>query len=400
VAARREETRDALRTAALQLATARTGASGDGYDERLTAATEAAEAARIGAQELDDAALESRALYLLGQLAEHRGDGAAAEQFLKQSAARAEAARDNRGRVRALSFQVYVIGSDPERLGEVLQVAAQAESVLAAVGDSPLLRAQLVGNLGTVKARARVPDKEGAIADLREAVALLTETVGDDHPDVLSARVNLGNTLGRIGDKEASRSELEAAAAAALRVWGPSHPLTARVVGMFGMALLRVGDLAGARAQLEAALAGSEAALGPDHHQVADAHYNLALVLQRHEEYAAAAEHLRIGLEARTRALGEKNGGLIAWHFELGKAELARGRLDAAEETLTRALELCEIDGASPGDFARVRFALARAVAARQPQHAKFLAERAAQTYRKLGREPKLREVEAFLAEL
>ena len=396
----RERTRVDLRTAALRLASARSGGAGMSYENTMQAAMSAADSARVGAVDLSDAGLEARALYLLGQIAQFEGDPKRAEEFLALSAARAEKSGDDRARVRALSFLVYAIGRDADRFGEVEQIAAQAQSVLATLGDPPLLRAQLVGNLGAAMARARPPDPRGAIANLREALDLLTATVGENHPDVLSARVNLGNTLGRVGEIEASRAELAATAKAAPGVWGKDHPLTARVEGMLGMALLRSGDKEDARRHLEVALAKSRAALGDEHQQVSDAHYNLAIALRRLGKHADAADHLRRGLEIRQRVHKVRAGGLIAWHFALGREELALGRFDEAATTLRTALDMCEADGAVPSDYARVRFALARALVRSQPARAKFLAEQAEEFYAADEHgQGKLKAVRRFLAD-
>jgi tetratricopeptide (TPR) repeat protein len=394
---RRDEVRTALRTAAMALAAAQSRSTGDAWEGHLEQGAEAAEQARAGALELDDAGLEARALHLLGELALHGGRNDFAEAQLQQAAARAEAAGDDRLRVRALSLRVYVIGAESKRLREALQVAAQAEAVLAKLDDPALLRARLLTHVGTAKAKDTAATRDEGIRDLRQAIDLLTEALGEGHPEVLSVRVNLGNTLARAGQSEASRDELLAAATAAPGVWGPDHPFTARVEGMLGMALLRTGDLAGARRNLESALRKAEAALGPDHIEVGDAHYNLAMLLQRTDEHREAVEHLEVGLAQRERDQGADVRGNIAWLYALGKSQFELGELQGAEARFRRALALSEHFGGTWDDYARIRFLLARAVVDRDPDEARFLARHAATMYREHDDAERLAKVEAFL---
>ncbi len=359
-----------------------------------------AEHARQVAQRLSDASTEAQALDVLGRAAMDSGELVQAEALLERGVARADVAGDDRIRARLLTALIYVVGSDPERFGEVSQLASQAEAALQTIGDPPLLRAHLLANLGTVKAKARPPDHEGALRDHVRAVALLRDTVGAEHPDVLSARVNLGNALGRAGRAEDSLRELESVATAAPTTWGPEHPNTARAESMVGMALMRTGELPRARTRLERALQIAEAALGSSHAQVADARYNLALILRRLEHYDEASRQLRRGLASREQTVGRDHSSLIPWLYALGRSELGRQETSAAAAVLQRALELCERDGASTDDYARVRFALAQALAATDPRRAHVLARRAADAYREAGAAKRLAEVDAFLEEL
>lgn len=398
----RQRAREELRLARRAVAMSKKTAGAGNVAEQLKTGIAAAERAQSTAAALADLATESEALQLLGQLHFAAGDARQAETALSRAAATAERAGDTRARVRALSLQAYVIGQDRARLQQAELVAEQANAALDASDDDPILRAHVLNNLGTVRARARPPKFEAAIDDHRQALALLRHAAGASHPETISAQLNLGATLNRAGHSEEALEQLTTASEGALRIWGEEHPRYATAQRMLGLALLKAGDVDAAQPRLRAALQIHERALGPTHPQVANDLYNTALALRRGDAHAEAIALLERGLSIREQTQGPEHAELVPWLVLLGRSAIATQHNDDARRWLGRAIALCELDGAAPREFAKIRVLLARATAAHDPTRARLLAEQAREFYARSPDEHRARltAVQTLLTEL
>jgi hypothetical protein len=106
---------------------------------------------------------------------------------------------------------------------------------------------------------------------------------------------------------------------------------------------------------------------------------------------------LELGLDHRRRALGPEASALAPWLVALGESRLALGEDAAAAESSSAALRLFERSGALASDYARVRWALARALAKSDPSRARMLAESAREDADGSTRQA---EIEAWLSAL
>ncbi|HWB82335.1 MAG TPA: tetratricopeptide repeat protein, partial [Nannocystaceae bacterium] len=366
-----------------------------------TIATAIADAERSTALALADGdrGLAAAAAIVHARLLVRRGEGTAADAVLRRAVEHAIAIDDPVLRLHAMIVQVYVIGLDRDRADEAYLLGEQVRTLIDA-GGAELSRAQLDNNLGTVAARDRRDRTSDAETFHRAALAGFAAQLGDGHPDTLASRVNLASALAQANRPDDALAELHVALAPALAVWGEQHPSTARLFGVLGNTELRAGRLAEAESWMRRALAVQERAFGPDDAEVASALYNLAMVLRRNRDPGGAITALRRGLAIRERLVGREAAELIAWLVALGEAELEHGAPDRAEPELRRALSLCETDGAPAKDFARVRAALARAVAPRDRNEAKVLASAARATYVELRDDAARDRMDALLAEL
>ncbi len=364
--------------------------------EAIAAAERSAELALAD----EDRGLAAAAAIVHARLLIRRGEGGAADAVLRRASEHAIAIDDPVLRSQAMVVHTYVIGLDRDRADEAYLLGEQTRALLEADGRAELLLAQLDNNLGTVAARDRRDHTAEAEAHHRAALARFVAQLGDSHPDTLASRVNLAAALAQASRIDDALAELHATLEPALAVWGEDHPSTARLFGVLGNCELRAGRLGPAEAWMRRALEVQERAFGPADAEVASALYNLAMVLRRSGDAAGAIAALRRGLAIRERLAGPDSAELIAWLVALGESELENGAAAKAEPELRRALALCETDGAPAKDFARVRAALARAVAPRDRVEASVLAGMARATYRELHDDAALAKMDALLAEL
>jgi eukaryotic-like serine/threonine-protein kinase len=392
--------RMALARAERALAVLDTSEGRSRFEEELEAGRAAAIAAQQAAAAAGHHPLEAEAALALGQLLLEAGEKPDAEAALATSMERAEASGDALTRLRARIYQIYVLGSDRDRTPEAVRLGEQSLAQLDGLGPRPLLRARLLGNLATAVARARQPDHERALALHHQAIELLAQQLGEHHPHLISARLNLGRALSYAGRLEQSEVELRAALERAQVVWGEDHPHTARIWGTLGLTLASQRRLPEAEAALRRSLEARERSLGPAHQEVASALYNLGATLRGAGRHAEAIPLLRRGLAIRRQLANADQNDLVAWLFAIGDSEAAHGETAAARATLREALALAESDGAAPLDFARVRHALARATAPEDPVAARLMAQAARDTYVAEGQSERAQQVETFLATL
>ncbi|MCX4241213.1 serine/threonine-protein kinase [Paraliomyxa miuraensis] len=392
--------RRALARARRSLAVLDTSEGNDHYDAELAAGRDAATEAQQAAREAGHRSLEAEAALAQGRLLLKAGEKPAAEQALLVAMEGAESSGDELTRLRARIYQVYVLGTDRDRTDQAIRLGEQSLAQLDGLGPRPLLRARLLGNMATAVARARRPDHERALALHHEAITLLEQELGEHHPHLITARLNLGRALSYARRYEDSEAQLRLALARAQEVWGDDHPHTARILGTLGLTLGSLGRYDEAEQALRRSLEARERILGPEHQEVASALYNLGTVLRRADRHDEAVVVLRRGLAIRRRRADPDEDGLMPWLYALGDSEITRGNAAAGREVLTEALALAESDGASPFDFARVRFGLAQATAAEDPTAARVMARAARDSFESHGHTERAARVDAFLKRL
>ncbi len=397
VDARVAEARRQLAVARRALATLDTKAGGARFTETLTEGLTAAAAARDTAAEANHDPLRAEASLARGRLLLKDRRNLDAEAAFVAAMERAEAAGDALTRVRARIYLVYLIGKDRDRTTEALALGEQAVAQLDGLGSRPLLRARLLSNLATAVARARKADHTRSVELHRKAIELFVGQLGPSHPSLLSAHLNLGRALVYAGDLSEGEDELRNALSRAQKIWGKGHPNTARIWGMLGIALTSQKKYEQAEQALRRSLELREQALGTHAQEVGSALYSLARLLRRLERDAEAVPLLRRGIEIRNLPSG-RDENMLSWLYALGESEEALGNHAAARGALREGLEMAETDGADPIDFAKLRFALARATAPDDPAAARLIGKSARDAYVKLELVDDVKKIDEFLA--
>lgn len=200
--------------------------------------------------------------------------------------------------------------------------------------------------LGNIEHIARVLDEKHSFALLRnyrldealraqrEALRLWTTLQGDQGPDVLRARANLGTMLGRAGRLEEAELHLRQSIAASHR----SDASEPDLLWSWHRQLARILALRGSSAEAEALVRSTLETIsryrGSEHFSAAMTRYVLGEVLEEREEFSAEAavfDELVQYFEAR-----DVNPAFEL--MRLGRAWLRLEELTKAEQTLERAL--------------------------------------------------------------
>ena len=293
----------------------------------------------------------------------------------------AESAAHDAVRLEALLELMWIEGVSREHFPEALALVPQAEAMLLRLGGDDLLEAKLVNTRGGIAfAQGRLDEAERLY---RDALERRRRAVGDRHPEVARAMVNVGNAQLRAGRyREAQESyrgalerleathgrdttaiagavfslghsyyylgQLDQAEAAyrrtiALReaVMGPSHISLAGAINNLGQVRQEQGALEDAIDLFRRALEIKRAALG-DHAAVAASEHNVGVAMTRLGRFAEARQWLGQARDRRLRLLGDQHGDLADTWLALGELELALGRPARAREPLGRAIRVAD----------------------------------------------------------
>jgi tetratricopeptide (TPR) repeat protein/predicted Ser/Thr protein kinase len=275
---------------------------------------------------------------------------------------------------------VRVVGLRLMRPVDGRRWARHAETALRVVEREPGLRStERLKNLAMVDATSGAFAE--ALASHEQALALIEQTLGADHPDVAASLNSLAVIRFGMGAYAEARALHERALAIRERSLGPDHPDLAGTLANLANVHLATGDDATARQLYLQALAIQERVLGPEHPDVAGTLGNLAAV---HLDAGAVAEAR--ALHERALAIDEKIHGpdhprIAATLNNLAHTHLREGELAAAQPLFERALQIFEKNvgpdhpnvAIAVSNLADVHFALGDFAAA-QRLHARALA--------------------------
>jgi tetratricopeptide (TPR) repeat protein len=178
---------------------------------------------------------------------------------------------------------------------------------------------------------------------LGEAIALREEALGKDHPDVGTARYNLGGTLEKFGDYAAAHDERVRAHAIMRGKYGEGSPKTARYDVGVAHLLYRLGRFDEALAGYRRAIAVYERWPGTET-DASTAHEAIARVFRAQGKAAQALPELERALALREKASGADDPtvasvleNLAGALEEAGRPADALAKLDRAERILVQA---------------------------------------------------------------
>ncbi|MFP2925263.1 tetratricopeptide repeat protein [Pyxidicoccus sp. 3LG] len=388
--------------------------------------------------------LEAEALDLLaetqGQARQYRD----AIKTLHRAIQTAEASRHDwqaaeswAGLVRLLSFVSAELDPDEE-------TPRHAAAALKRVGGDARIEAMLSRNLVSLhRARGRLTE---ALAEGHRALEMARKVYTDQEPELATALLSVGQTLGALGRHEEGLPFLLEAETIYRRTYGPAHPNLAVVLDTLAVHEVQAEDAARAVEHGRQALAIFQQVHGDEHLMTASTHHNLGgflLELGRAEEslqsferaarirekqlgpgdpklasslsgmgralgkqgrFAEAVEHHRRALAIREKALGPESTQVAIDLLGLGTDFLGMKAPREARAPLERAVAILERQpaGTSEGNLADSRFALARALADldRDLEKAHQLANAALEYHRRFPRAhaTKLAEIEEWLS--
>ena len=139
---------------------------------------------------------------------------------------------------------------------------------------------------------------------LKDAVTMLTDALGPDHPDTLTARNNLALSHQEAGHVSTAIDMFEDVLADRTRVLGPNHPDTLTTRGNLAAAHQQAGHVSTAIDIHQDLLTDRTRILGPNHPDTLTTRGNLAAAHQQAGHVSTAIDMYEVLLADHTRVLG------------------------------------------------------------------------------------------------
>jgi tetratricopeptide (TPR) repeat protein/predicted Ser/Thr protein kinase len=278
--------------------------------------------------------------------------------------------------IRLLSTRATIASRRGDFAGARAGLETALDEALAVYGPRHFEVAVLLSNLGSIAGQSGDHARAGEYS-LR-ALELLESLLGPDHPDVATIAGNAGSAAIARADYPEAERLLTRALTIYERSIGAEHPDIARLLNNLASVRDRQGAFEDARVLHERALAMRRKLLGDNHTDTANSAANLGDTLLGLGRAAEARGHLARAVEAHRAAVGVDHPRYGAALALLGAADVALGDEQAGVEALERGLSVMSAAPAPPREhLAAARFALARALARRDPSRAQELAQAA-----------------------
>ncbi|MBK8265590.1 MAG: serine/threonine protein kinase [Nannocystis sp.] len=263
----------------------------------------AAETARPISEGEESPYFRAEALYRLGHVLGMQHQRAASDRALRRARTLAFAAGHDDLYCRAAAFQAKVSANVALDVRQSARDLEDAQACIERLGArSPILRGDLLEAQGLLAyAEGR---HEQAVRHHRVALEHRREHLGEQHPDLATSLLNLGNATLELGQHETAIAYLEDALQRRQRLFGAAHPLVADVLLDRGSALAAADQPAAARESFRQALEIYDQLRSGDgdHTRQAKAHLALAQLALAEGDHEAAAHHLGRAREHHQRA--------------------------------------------------------------------------------------------------
>ncbi|OLF06198.1 hypothetical protein BLA60_33240 [Actinophytocola xinjiangensis] len=158
---------------------------------------------------------------------------------------------------------------------------------------------------------------EEALEEHRAVLTARRHILGDDHPDTLVTRTNVGNVLNSLGRYEAALTEHRGVLSVRARLFGREHPDTLTSRDNVARVLNNLGRQDEALAASREELAACVRVLGPEHPDTLISRHNLAAVLMGMGRFREAATELREVVHRRRQCLGPTHPETLAGRSDL-----------------------------------------------------------------------------------
>jgi len=277
-------------------------------------------------------------LLLRAQVGDSVEDLKGAEAALRRAIRLAAAHRYDRVEAQAWVQLLWLVGYRMADHQRAKAIALAAQSAVARAGGDPVLRGQLLNNLGSVSYSRG--DYDAAEKAFRKALELRIASRGKDHPDVASVLVNLGLVYYKRGEYAKALEYHRRAYRIRARVLGKTHPLAANSLNNLGIVEERQGRQADARRHYLAALKVRERLLGPDNPKLAAVLNNLGNIAFKQADYELANKYFHRALVLKEKAYGPNHLRLTTTLDNLAEVHMKRGDPRGALVLLQRSLAI------------------------------------------------------------
>lgn len=238
--------------------------------------------------------------------------------------------------------QYVALGEAQARQGEYDAALATYGSALRIASTArPDLAPRIYARMGDAKSAL----EQDAEADrlIRKALALDTQNLGPNHPDVARDLEALGTNDVFGGRLSQGRASFERAVAIRIKAQGQLHPEVATDLMNLGSIAYLQQDSRGAEAYYRRALEAAGGVLGPDHPDIALTQSNLARLLVERRAYAEAKPLLEHAIAIVSRERGETFDDLAFYFDNLALVRRGMGDLAGAEALLGKGLRAAEL---------------------------------------------------------
>ena len=214
------------------------------------------------------------------------------------------------------------------------------EKIRGELGEQPLVRAQLMGTIGTVYRRLGL--YEPAEPLLEEALEIRQKHLGGEHTDVATSLGDLAELYRLQGRNEEAETLYQRLLEIREKALGPDHPEVAKGLTGLGILYWRQGRYEEAESVYRRSLRIWEKAVRPGHPGVARTLNNLALLYSTQGRYGEAELLYRRVLEVLEEVQGPESLEVATVVENLGLVYLAQKRFADAERYCLRTLEIRE----------------------------------------------------------
>ncbi len=206
------------------------------------------------------------------------------------------------------------------------------------IGESAPVIALTHNNLAnTLYFQGRYSD---SLAEHVIAQQMYRETLGEGHPEIAMSLSNQAGVLLALDRTEEAIAGLREAVEIKERSLGPEHPETSASLNNLAVALTRTGNDDEAATVFRKTVEIGLAAYGPDHPRVGGARANLASVLIRQGELAEAETQLRAAVKSIENSSGPDDVSIASPWGSLSELLLQQERLDEAEAAARTTLQV------------------------------------------------------------
>ena len=250
---------------------------------------------------------------------------------------------------------IHTVGNRLEQPADVLPLREVAE---AAAKGNPLREAQVAMAVGL--ALSEDGQYEAGERKLREALDVLTETLGPRDQRVAGAHNSLASVLRVRGRLPESEAEYRVAIDVLTSSLGTDHPKIAIVRGNLATVLRLRGQLDEAEAEARSADASRLRSLGPKHVLYGSGKTILSNILTDARRFEEAEAEAKQGLEIVQAAVGRIHGKTANAVNSLGRILTMQGKAEEGERAFREALAIrTELNGADDPSVAGVNLNIA-----------------------------------------
>lgn len=217
-----------------------------------------------------------------------------------------------------------------EHLNRVIEILRGGDSV----ERLPVARGQLA------LARRQQGRLDEAAALYREALPQLRSSLGQHHPDTVSAENNYAALLLHQGRYERAAEQFQRIKEINRTLYDPDHPLVITARNNRATMLARQGDHETAEGEFRALLDYWREKSGPEHPRTLITQTNLAVMLERQEKLDEAEKLYREALSGFRQTFGPDHPHVAVSLGHLADIALDRGEVSEAESLAEKALDI------------------------------------------------------------